>query len=108
MTDLEMTRLCAEAIGWNSLGSPIEIRKDRIFLAPGSFAEFCYDPLHDDAQAMALVKKFRLFIFGHSPYWVVASKNPSMSENTGDVLADGNDLNRAIVECVAKMKEVKP
>ena len=47
MTDLELTKLCAEAMG-------IEISPVRH--GDGDFS--LYDPLHDDAQAMALVKKF--------------------------------------------------
>jgi len=57
-----------------------------------------YDPLHDDAQAMALVKKLRLSVeYQGVPSgfnWHVMSAMVSSSA----------DLNRAIVECVAKMQ----
>lgn len=79
MTDLEITKLCAKA-----LGIPVE--------------EF----RGDDAQAMQLVKKFRLFIYGYSPFWVVASHYTDEQRNA--VMADGEDLNRSIFLCVAKMQ----
>ena len=98
MTDLELTKLAAEAMGINAqenddgavryLESGIQYRK--------------YDPLHDDAQAMALVKRFCMTI--------------DRPDDDGDwgatvwrseddpVCACRKDLNRAIVECVAKMR----
>lgn len=47
-SDLEMTKLCAEAMGWNwkEHGS--------LFISSGTGPWEAYDPLHDDAQAMAL------------------------------------------------------
>ena len=60
-------------------------------------ADGCYDPLHDDAQAMALVKKFRLLVDGGNAMWCVH----------GDTAGSGridDDLNRAIVGCVAQMR----
>ena len=64
-----------------------------------------YDPLHDDAQAMALVKKFRLSIRNEVDQWRV-------SEIGGDDIhqdEDGvnADLNRAICETVAKLQMAK-
>src|SRR3990167_8975659 len=86
MTDLEMTKLCAEAMGWRTFKErrgdyslcvsvapgermPWESRKTPnperyqevpidIALTIGFFARSIPDPLKDDAQAMALVKKF--------------------------------------------------
>jgi len=63
-----------------------------------------YDPLHDDAQAMALVKKFELDI--EAPR---AGINAEWEVYRYDNLAPNNchsnaDLNRAICETVAKMK----
>lgn len=98
MTDLEMTRLCAEAMGFklvypdeNSL--PFAIESD---LGSG-----LYDPLNDDVQAMALVKKFELdiLIAAEGGRWLVGSW-----VGGHDIAgADDPDLNHAIVECVAKM-----
>ena len=61
------------------------------------------DPLHDDAQAMALVKKFRLTI-GHCGSLYVVEWWGSGTESP-EVWAENNDLNRAIVECVAKIPQ---
>lgn len=64
-----------------------------------------YDPLHDDAQAMALVKRFVLCIqppqFVRNKQWHVWSDHFAKGAST----ASGNstDLNRAIVECVARL-----
>lgn len=94
MSDLEMTKLCAEAMGRN----PINIVRGEVTTGewgPNYFLR--YDPLHDDAQAMAVVKKMRLYVV------------PKRSQNgwlvTGeDSDAVSPDLNRAIVECVAQMQ----
>ena len=106
MEDLEATRLCAEAMGIAAhenddgairfLESGIHYRK--------------YDPLHDDAQAMALVKRFDMVIerdgpslfgvtlFGDGGY---AKGNPTF------VVRKEPDINRAVVYCVAKMQAAK-
>jgi hypothetical protein len=79
MTDLEMTKLCAEAMGVDE----VEVGSGR-----------SYWPLTEDAQAMALVKKFMLnHLFRYR-------------DNSGEFLeaVRYTDLNRAIVECVAKMQ----
>ena len=104
MTDLEMTRLCAEAMGYQH-GRPKHQPHTQVWVSGDEYSGsvdddwFRYDPLHDDAQAMALVKKFRPIIgtaleptlwhigFPFTPYWV-----------------DNENLNRAIVECLAKMQ----
>lgn len=90
MTDLEIVKKCAERVGWNP-------QEERYALWEG---EGIYDPLHDDEQAMALVKKFRLDIdsgFDSSDEgegWTVCG--------TGAVVKNA-DLNRAICECVASL-----
>jgi predicted NAD/FAD-dependent oxidoreductase len=64
-----------------------------------------YDPLHDDAQAMALVKRFRLNVtVSGDTYWDVDN-----DDGSGRRFADAmqHDLNRAIVECVAKMQAAR-
>ena len=99
MTDLEMTRLCAEAMRLNfrvsydrfTDGDFVELISE---LDPGNGGD--YDPLHDDAQVMALVKKFpqdtlTAFIQHQQERW----------------MGRQFDLNRAIVECVAKMQTAK-
>lgn len=108
MTDLEMTKLCAEAMGLkfrvreNGIGND-DVSLDGVDLYDdgSNMWNRCYSPLHDDAQAMALVKRFRL-----SPC------APDEEGGTWEVVLcdDVNirgfnaDLNRAIMECVAKMQ----
>lgn len=96
MTDLEMTRLCAEAMGLTIEQQGYETRAIKV-------REHwpAYDPLRDDAQAMALVKKFGLSVERSSP----ADKTFAWSVELNDESAHSDDLNRAIVECVAKMRE---
>jgi hypothetical protein len=106
MIDYEMTRLCAEAMGyWPTV---FTVAMQDLALSPsamwvdGVVNKGCrvYDPLHDDAQAMALVKKFELAVcpvIGPKSWCAyVVGDDESQINNT--------DLNRAIVECVAKMK----
>lgn len=94
MDDLTITRLCAEAMGWpkGAVCHPDSLILD------GDTKK--YNPLHDDAQAMALVKKLRLSIdvFGK---WMVQDKKGNYAP------ALSHDLNRAICECVAKMQQSK-
>lgn len=100
MTDLEMTKLCAEEMGLNW-----EAEQKRIAARDGKWLNGyetpLYDPLHDDAQAMALVKQFDLNLQPDHEGWCV-------SDYTGDKVKTRNaNLNRAIVECVAKIREAE-
>lgn len=53
MTDFEITKLCAEAMGYPpALTYTDGLVDERWFHLP--FGAAMYDPLHDDAQAMAL------------------------------------------------------
>ena len=94
MTDLEMTKLCAEAMGM-----------DEAFVAEmyWRISPDRYDPLHYDSQTMALIKKIGINCMT-APFknWVV---RPQGSEYSMSV--HGSDLNRAVVECVAKMQAEK-
>ena len=97
MTDLEMTKLCAEAMGCELTmenGKP-----QMVILFRGHLTNYCdYDPLHDDAQAMALVKKFHIALGWNKPGWAAFGQHDQR-------WIRGYDLNRAIVECVAKMQK---
>ena len=99
MTDLEMTKLCAEAMGYYLM------RPSASDHAWHTAEQDYYDPLHDDTQAMALVEKMHLYITPNVPAldgtgltgWDVRhwdSNEPSVHA----------DFNRAIVECVAEMQ----
>lgn len=91
MTDLEMTRLCAEVMG------AMTTRYEGLHPA-GVKVHGDYNPLEDDAQAMELLKRFKLELTPnrhHGGWWVSATRLKDANGNA--------DLNRAIVECVAKM-----
>jgi hypothetical protein len=97
VTDLEITRLCAEAMGYSPITHPNrKTTKSLMWLANGGN----WNPLHDDAQAMALVKKFGMHITREVFAWhVLYEANAPGAFNP--------NLNRAICECVARMQEAK-
>jgi hypothetical protein len=102
MTDIEMTRLCAEAMGYSVIATPGEFNAAPTALLVDEL-QTSYDPLHNDGQAMALVKQMNLSITRggeatDSPWWKVSSALLMRSRTS-------NDLNRAIVEAVAKMRK---
>ena len=91
MTNLEITNLCAEA-----MGRDVKLREGRYY----GVTLVCYDPLHDDAQAMVLVKKFGLTCI----YELGQGRVSWNVQHWRDGIARDADLNRAICECVAKME----
>jgi hypothetical protein len=96
MTDQQMTMLCAEA-----MGIPVSVMPgmDGPALLNHQDGDD-YNPLHNDAQAMALVKGQRLSLsFNYfNQRWRVEG-------DEGSVINE--DLNRAIVQAVAKMQASK-
>ena len=103
MDDTELTRLCALAMGYK--GESLSTHWGGLPMFASEIGP--YNPLHDDAQAMALVKRFDLHIgktlrTPASPYceWFVS--------RTDKYEVAGTDLNRAIVTCVAKMQASVP
>jgi hypothetical protein len=115
VTDLEITRLCAEAMGWKPLddvfpmfdGEPVGVYLKHAGVEDGVVS---YVPLHDDAQAMALVKKFEAFI--QPPFHDGAGElmegwkvDILVKDEREEVEAIDADLNRSICECVAKLKQ---
>ena len=103
MTDAEIGRKCAVAMGIDVRESPLRGTVMRWWYWDEN-VERMYDPLHDDAQAMALVKKFELRLqepepegIGRDRRWRVMAWIPKQS------VAQNQDLNRAICECVAKL-----
>ena len=96
MTDLEITKLCAEAMGL-----------DTKFLAPRFSWQEYYDPLHDDEAALALVKMFEIHInkvLNHGP---MANKWGTCMPQFDMPSIYNISLNRAICECVANMQKAK-
>ena len=108
MTDLEITRLCAEAmkmrLNW------ADDQDDH----PGSYWDHdgsyrTYWPLYNDAQAMALVKKLQMLVRWDGGVhgwtagcWYEGSKGQAIWTDW-----TAQDLNSAICECVAKMQAAK-
>ena len=97
MDDLEITKLCAEAMKLPEHGV---VAGTVMYIEDDTWAN--YDPLHDDAQAMALVKKFCLNISWHYGKNVVRV-NDGLSVKT----QYRKDINQAICECVALMQKAK-
>ena len=94
MTDLEITRLCAEAMGYTKWGA-------HFGEMPGFTKETgVYDPLHDDAQAMALLSRFRLAVI-----WI--GIDVGWRALDGKLTGESIDLRRAICLVVAKMQAAK-
>ena len=106
MTDLEITQLCAKAMGLG-VGPPMADDRSALWCLTELYDErqprFAYDPFHEDAQAMALVKKFRLFISHDETNFWVEWAGPIGGEDKVAWRAHP-DLNRAICETVAKMQ----
>ncbi len=106
--DLELTKACADAMGlYNSEWSRFTPPKNGCGIAACTARGqpwFDYDPLHDDAQAMALVKRLKLSIMPEYDglAWLVSDQ-----DDHEQFSATGDNLNRCICEVVAKMHEGK-
>jgi hypothetical protein len=107
MTDLEMTKLCAEAIGLVPAEGEFRDRDiwgQKTELSPGVYMTryLPYDPLNDGVQAMTLLERFNLSVtwFTSGDAEVTHYAPP---QDIADVRTEG-PLKRAIVECVAKMQ----
>lgn len=106
MTDFEKMQKCAVAMGLlNVIQSTDGIGNQKLHIATGPFMRE-YDPLHNDEQAMALVKKFGLTLDpaeDEPPFtWRVAVAGPG-GDWERQIFKVNTDLNRAIVECVANL-----
>ena len=112
MTDLEMTKLCAEAMGLIHEVVSDSAYEDLNEYRWVSIPDGTYKPLEDDAQAMALVQRFHLAIqppqFVRPPRWHVWVDEGGVGKGKHTGIAGALNLNRAIVECVAKMQQSKP
>ena len=107
MDNLTMTRLCAEAMGYaerddSNDGFVDGIPPQGLCVLDQKAAPirrvFYFDPLHNDTQAMALVKKMGYEISRRTEGWHVGHDM---------TWAYDPDLNRAIVEVCAKMELAK-
>jgi hypothetical protein len=94
VTDVEMMRLCAAAVGI-TLGESNGQLYDK-----GTFAP--WNPVTNDTQAMLLIRKFRLEVSGANTEWCVCK---AIGDYESAHAATHNiNLNRAICECVARMQ----
>lgn len=104
--DLELTRLCAEAVGL--VVFLVQWASPQYYAIPDMSDADCvtFDPLHNDAQAMLLVKDCNLSIgkIGRHPGWSVTYREPAHDDY---VMVMHDVLNRAIVECVARAQDNK-
>ena len=108
MTDMELRTRCAERMGIATTTALDEL--DSITRLGNAIRLQMYDPLHNDAQAMALVKRFGLQIEAGDTCsledggdWLVFQ--PRLGR---DSIVDSGDLNRAIVTCVANLPVEPP
>ena len=107
MTDLEITRLCAQAMGYAVLREYDDgaLAVD-VHLGPINGVGDEFDPLHDYAQSIALLKTLHLQIgktlrTSEHPFGLRFASQTSKADSTS------SDLLRAICECVAMMQLAK-
>lgn len=107
LTDLQLTKLCAEAMGY----------METQLIKTGAYNNFrfevrtqgkgwqLYDPLHDSAQAFALIERFGLSVWGHG-YVAGDWKYHAEWGHPDDYHALGHGFthNEAIVRCIAQMQ----
>ena len=97
MTDLELTKACAERMGIRISGLPL---RDYYHPLNDGIAIVSQSILDGDAQCMAMVKKFRLSV-GFNGGWECTAV-----DERGMIIFGAfhhETLNRAIVECVARL-----
>jgi len=101
MTDLEMTKLCAEAMEYEIL----PYQAGYIFIKRLRRGEQEYKPLHDNAQCFALAlwlsMRGTLSFSMRSIIFTVEKTRGTMYWTT----PDNEAKRRAIVECVAKIQQ---
>jgi len=98
MTDLEIVKKCAERMGVNLFISGAT--GQLVYLDAGETYE--YDPLHDGAQAMALIQKYADQIRrDEKGDWNIRINKTK--DAPGAVAYRFPDLKRAICECVARL-----
>lgn len=113
LSDIEMTLACAAAVGFVPLtlghGIP-QIASEHSIYVLDEYGDHeidgkrhrVYDPLHDDAQAMALVRKFEPDIV-HSLDGFVTVSIYDTDALPHSVTGKAPDLIRCICECVANI-----
>lgn len=108
MTDLEITKRCAEKEGRTVRGFSaksavcFDVSDSAIVASNSHGGDDIYDPLTNDAQAFALVKCHNISIGQTIESGILMWH--AYSPFDGIIVAD-DDLNRAICECVAKLPD---
>lgn len=103
MTDLEITKRCAQAMGYEILTNFEHLDANLNQIPPLTVRELFpdgYNPLKDDAQCFALLKKVRV------ECWSIPLETGeiwSVVKGMHGKFYQGADLNRAICECVSKL-----
>lgn len=109
MTDLEMVKRCAEKMGyqWNSSRQEAKWYNSQNGMGGKRMRWKKYDPINNNDQCVELIKHFKIRVMPIISDGYFTDKwrayraetvNTSMSE-----FVDGKTLNRAIVECVARL-----
>jgi len=106
MTDDELTYACARKFFHGRVSDlrNYNLIDGKLYVEPDNeTGHIIYDPLHDDVQAFALVKKFGLELMRNRRdlYW----RARFYTSKTESVEAGHGDLSRAICECVAKLPD---
>jgi len=107
MNDLDAIRKCALRMGFTvrdfTAKSAVcyDVTDSAIVASNEKGGDSIYDPLNDDAQAMALVKRFNLGIYfdADEKKWGCYQ----FIDGAMGVDISSDDLNRAIVQCVANL-----
>lgn len=108
MTDLEITKRCAAAMGWYvgklaCLVVAYPVSDCAIIAGNDKGGESVWDPLHNGGQTFALVERLGLNI-GQTTQGVKVFTTPLKG---GFHEADDKDLKRAICKCAAKLEAPK-
>lgn len=108
MTDLRMLQLCAKAMKLRPVkmfptGCTVGNKKvmEAGILKPGKAGKLGYweryNPLKNDAQAMALIKRFDICLAGEGNSWEATM----FLKGDDELRVRADSINRAVVECVA-------
>lgn len=119
MTDIELTSRAAEAMGYTDtltaggkfyccVPEPPEWAKGKGLSGKGAFV---WEPLHDDAQAMALedylIERGNLSFNGRSCMWFTPFSVRDSGPGQEFTFADKAGRRRAIVTCIAHLQQAK-
>lgn len=103
--DLVATKLCAEAMGEDYFRQPIRDVVLGDCVIRGNTVHAGWNPITNDAQAMALARRFMMTL----DLFAGAASIPNLTGSDCSahrfIAFSDESINRAIVECVAKMQQ---